>query len=182
MPTKLFFQIALLRANPQDLPTSTMLMALALVAHVLADVWTLQETLPIWYALQAAAIDTLLLVAVAHTALLLRNFAHRARQTLTALAGCGAMISLITWGVVALVKLFTSSPDVTEEGGPSRATLAALLTTLPFLFWYLLLFGHVMRHALSVSLPAGVGLSLIYFILSVGVGGAVVAGPEPSGG
>lgn len=40
-----------------------------------------------------------------------------------------------------------------------------------FLVWYTLVFGHVLRHALSITLAAGVAASLLYLFFSIGVTG-----------
>lgn len=182
MLLRTFLQIALLRANPQELPTSTVLLVVTLIAHVGADVWSMQDTLSLFPALQAAVIDTLLLVAVAHTALLLRNLAIRARQTLSALAGCGALISMVTWGVVRVAELlFFSGHMPSDDGANLKQGLTILFISLPFLIWYLVVFGHVMRHAMSVPLFAGVALGILYLILSIGISGAVMAVPEVPG-
>ena len=93
-----FLDLCLLRANPQDLPTSNRLLAAALVAHLLANVLTGLDSASPENALLAGAMDTLLLVALTHTGLMLRGVGARTRQTLTALAGCGALLTFAAWG------------------------------------------------------------------------------------
>lgn len=155
---KQFPAICLLRGDPQDLPTSNVLMVSALIAYGLADVVGVLDTLPAERALLAAAVDTLLLVAATELALRWRKLENRLPQTLSALAGCGALLSLLAWATAGLTREWLPPPWV----------------WVPFLLWYTLVFGHVLRHALSISLTAGVVASLLYLILSMGVTGLFV--------
>ena len=161
MPLKIILGICLLRANPQDLPTSHPLMLSALMAYGLADVVAVLDTLSFESAIMAAAVDTLLLVAGVHLALRWRRYENRFPQALSALAGCGALLSILAWAAAGL----------------SRELLPPEWIWVSFLVWYALVFGHVLRHALSVSLPAGVAVSLLYLILSMGVTGLFVVDP-----
>jgi len=140
MPLNIFVGICLLRANPQDLPTSNRLMLGALIAYGLADVIGALDMLPLGAAALAAAVDTLLLIVATHLALRWRDVESRFPQTLSALAGCGALLSLLAWAASGLTREWLSPPWV----------------WVPFLLWYTLVFGHVLRNALSVALPAGV--------------------------
>jgi hypothetical protein len=161
MPLKIFLGICLLRANPQDLPTSNRLMLAALIAYGLADVIGVLDMLSFGSAALAAAVDTLLLIVATHLALRWRNAENRFPQTLSALAGCGALLSLLAWGAAGLTREWLPPPWVWA----------------PFLLWYTLVFGHVLRNALSLALPAGVAVSLLYIILSMGVTGLFVIDP-----
>ena len=161
LPNK-FLGICLLRANPQDLPVSNSLMLSAVLVYGLADVIGVLDTLPLGRAALAAAVDTLLLVAATHLVLHWRALKDRVPQTLSALAGCGATLSLLAWA----------------SAGLTRDWLPPLWVWAPFLVWYTLVFGHVLRHALNISLAAGVGASLLYLILSMGMTGLFVT-PVP---
>ncbi|MHB8534351.1 MAG: hypothetical protein ACYDBW_02780 [Sulfuricaulis sp.] len=158
MPLKIILNISLLRAKPQDLPASGSVMLAALAAYALADVLGVLDLVSPGGAALAAAVDTLLLLAATHLALRWRHMENRAPQTLSALAGCGALISLLAWAAAGLV--------------PARP--AAAWVWLPFLFWYTLVFGHILRHALSISRVAGVTVSILYLVLSMGVTGLFI--------
>lgn len=160
MPFSLFARLVVLRANPQDLPADVRVLGVALAAHVIADVLALLDTVAIAPALFAAVLDTVLLAALAHTALLLRGFGARAVQTIAALAGTGALLSLLH-GLLSKVLSFDSP----------------LVLGLPFLAWFLVVYAHILREALSVSRAAGFGASLLYIILSLGVAGIVLPPP-----
>ncbi|MFP5348809.1 MAG: hypothetical protein ACLGHO_03075 [Gammaproteobacteria bacterium] len=160
MSFSLFARLLVLRANPQDLPADARVLAIALAAHVIADVLALLDTMALAPALFAAALDTVLLVALAHTALLLRGFGARALQTIAALAGTGALLSLLHW-LLSSALLFDSP----------------LVLGLPFLGWFLAVYAHILREALSISYAAALGASLVYIILSLGVAGIVLPPP-----
>ena len=162
MPLKIYLGICLLRANPQDLPTSNRLMLAALIAYGLADVIGVLDILSLASAVMAAAVDTLLLIVATHVALRWRNAENRFPQTLSALAGCGALLSLLAWAAAGLTREWLPPPWVWA----------------PFLLWYTLVFGHILRNALSLALPVGVAVSLLYIILSMGVTGLFV-NPAP---
>ena len=74
--------------------------------------------------------------------------------TLT-IAAASVLLSLLAWGAAGLVR---------EVFQPEWVWAA-------FLVWYTLVFGHILRHALSISLAAGVAASLFYLIFSIGVTG-----------
>lgn len=161
MPLKIFVDICLLRAAPQDLPVSRPAMLVALVAYAAAGVLGVLDVFAFESAVLAAVVDTLLLVAVTHLVLQWRQLENRLTQTLTALAGCGALLSLLAWGAAGLVRE-VFQPEWVWAG---------------LLVWYTLVFGHILRHALSIPLAAGVAASLLYLMLSMGVTGFFVGQP-----
>jgi len=161
MLATLIARLCVLKANPQDLPVSPLLLAGALATHFGLDVLTLIDAYPAPAALTGAAVDTALLVALVHTTLLLRHLGNRTVQTLTALGFIGALFSAMAWLGTALFG----------------AVLPANWVWSAFLIWYLLVFGHVARHALSVSLPAGVAIALAYFLMSVLIVGSMLGEP-----
>lgn len=155
MPLKILIGICLLRAAPQDLPVSRAGMLGALMAYAAAGVLGVIDVLTPENAILATAVDTLLLAAVTHLVLQWRRLENRVTQTLTALAGCGALLSLLAWGAAGLAR---------EAFQPEWIWAA-------FLVWYTLVFGHILRHALSITLAAGVAASLLYLVFSIGVTG-----------
>lgn len=166
MPLRIFLDLCLLRADPQDLPASNRLLAAALVVHLLVNVLSGFDSASPENALLAGAMDTLLLVALTHTGLMLRGVGARTRQTLTALAGCGALLSFAAWGAVTLAETVTAH---------------AWVAWLPFLFWFLAVYGHILRNALNVSLGVALALSAGYVLLSLAVTGPFLLPPEPPG-
>lgn len=156
MPIKSFFNLCLLRANPQDLPSSNRLLGVALAAHLAANLLTGLGETGLENALIAGVMDTLLLVALTHTGLMVRDLRQRTRQTLTALAGSGALLAVLAWVVV------TAAGTVTAQ---------AWVVWLPFLFWFLAVYGHILRHAFNTSVGFGLLLATGYVLLSLLVTG-----------
>ncbi len=146
----ILFNICLLRANPQDLPASRTWLGIAVGAYFLTGLIGMFTGLDWANALEVAVVSTVLLVAVMHTALLMRNLKPRVTQTLTALAGCGALLRVFAGAALGLLH------DV----------VPVLLLGLPFEIWTIVVYGHVLRHAFSISLPLGVSLAFLYMILS----------------
>lgn len=155
MPLKILIGICLLRAAPQDLPASRGAMFAALVAYAAAGLLGVLDVLTFENAVLATAVDTLLLAAATHLVLQWRHLENRLTQTLTALAGGGALLSLLAWGAAGLAP---------------QAFQPEWIWAV-FLVWYTLVFGHVLRHALSITLAAGVAASLLYLFFSIGVTG-----------
>jgi hypothetical protein len=158
MLLKTYLGLCLLRANPQDLPGSGVLVLSSLAAYAAMDVVGVLDIIPPAAALLAAAVDTLMLVAVTHLALRLRRFENRFSQTLAALAGSGALLSLAAWGVAGL----------------AGAAIPPDWIWVPFLVWYTVVFGHVLRHALSIPMMAGIAASFLYLLLAMGVTGLFI--------
>jgi hypothetical protein len=163
MLLKMILELCLLRTAPQDLPPSRVGMGGALAAYAMADVIAVIDILTLENAVLVAAVDTLLLAAATQLALQWRHFENRAIQTLTALAGSGALLSMLAWTGAVLV----------------RGSLPPEWIWAAFLVWYTLVFGHVLRHALSISFAVGVGASIVYLMLSMGVTGLFM-NPAPA--
>ena len=143
-------KICLLRANPQDLPTSTALTALALAVYGAVDVVSALATVPLMRAIQFALVDTFLLGTFTHLTLNLRRLSPRLRQTLTALAGCGVLLSI---------------PALVLTGSIGSATPSVLW--VPLLLWFVAVYGHILRHALDIRLPIGIAAACGYFFLTL---------------
>ncbi len=162
-----FVQLALLRIRPQDLPHSTLLMGLALGAHLLLGVMLFAFRLPPLQALMAAATGTVLLCAMTVSLLYLNRLQARILQTLTALAGADVVVGMAALPVTAW--LHGSLDDGAASGMPG-------LLFLLLLGWNLAVAGHVLRHALSAPLPLGIVIALVFYVLSVTVMQALFPG------
>jgi hypothetical protein len=155
---RLFAAICLLRAAPQDLPASRMLLGVALGLYLLFA-WLL--AIPAYgqaRAMPLALLDAALLIAFIQTVLYLRSRGARILQTLTAMAGSGSLL-----GLLALPLVLWGQPSQAE--GQVGGLLLYLWLLL--LVWNLLVAGHILRHALSTSLGIGVGVALLYALFSM---------------
>lgn len=148
---KTFIGLCLLKASPADLPAAWTLPVLAAILQTGVDMITAPPPLTAFQAMRASLVDTLLLVALLHTVLLLRRLTNRSPQTLAAAVGCGALFSVLSWVVGLWFQPL-------EE---------YWLIVLSVLLWYLLVLGHIARRALEVPLAVGVGLAVFYLFVSL---------------
>jgi hypothetical protein len=154
----IWFDICLLRAGPQELPVSRVLLWLSLAVYTVVSFFLSQASYPSGIALQMAGMDVALLIVFAVVPLYLLDKSARICQTLTALAGSGAFLGLIALPVILVMYRGQESGDV--------PLFAALLWLLLF-GWSLLVMAHVMRHALSIPFPAGLGVAILYMLVAM---------------
>lgn len=152
------WRICLLRANPQDLPVSTVLTVLSVAGYGAANVMFAlatarpdQPVVPLDRIVQAAIVDTLLLVGLVQLVLKQRQLAERVLQTVMALTGCGVVFALVTMTAVNVVP----------------AAVSPMLVWGLSALWLFAVYGHILRHALNVSYVAGVASAGLYFFLSL---------------
>jgi hypothetical protein len=155
---RLFAAICLLRAAPQDLPASRVLLGCTLGVYLLFT-WLL--AIPAYgaaRAIQVALLDSALLVAFIQALLYLLSRGARVLQTLTAMAGSGSLL-----GLLALPLVLWGQPSQADEPVSGLLLYAWML----LLGWNLLVTGHILRHALSTSLGIGAGVALLYALFSM---------------
>ena len=153
-----FVRICLLRLRPQDLPSSGTLLALALAAHALMGAAVASVNLRLGQALAAGVIDTALMCGLTSGLLMLRTLRERTVQTLTALAGAGAVIGLVAWPVSFWLH------DAYQASAPSPALGVLVLAVLG---WSLTVSAHVLRHALSAPFYIGLLISVAFYWISL---------------
>jgi hypothetical protein len=154
-----FMKIALRRLGPEDLPDSPLLLALAAAAYVGLQA---VAAVPVFGSFSAAVVrsvvaDTVLLAGCAWLLLRALGFPARYRQTLTALFGTGALLTVF----VLPAYLWARATGSAEGAGflPSLAILVVLV-------WSVAANGHILARALSTGFPLGVALALCYLLLN----------------
>ena len=143
------FDILRLRAGPQDLPAATGLALILALAFFGQGIYTDRlldggESTP--RTLFAIAFQ---LVAAA-LLLQLRGFSSRLQQTISALAGTGFLLGLVS--LFLLMQLDREAPQ------PGLA-----LGYLGLFIWSLAVDGHIYRHALSIKMSLGVLVAVLVF-------------------
>jgi len=162
-----FIQICLLRQGPQDLPTSGILLAIALTAHtVMSIVWS-NISLNAISALLSGLLDTLLLVVLTATLLYAQRRKARVVQTLTALAGTGTIITFLALPVSGWLQGVDQSAG---EGG------LAVIMLLLLMVWSLAVVAHIFRHALSIPYFFGLVLAVVFYGISISAFRALFSG------
>jgi hypothetical protein len=154
----IWLDICLLRAGPQDLPASRVLLGLALIAYLLVSTLLALPGYSLATSLQIATTDLLLLLLFAGSVLYLTGNLARIYQTLSALAGAGTLLGLLA------LPLVQSLYGARESG---QVSLAVLLLWLLLMGWNLLVVAHIVRHALSVILPIAVGIAVLYTLIAM---------------
>jgi hypothetical protein len=152
---QLFWQIALLRRSPEDIPQSTFLLTAAGGFYLFVNVVTMlltganQPTLLLIFA------DLLLLVVWAFA--LLASFGKQARitQTLTALLGTGSLLQLISLPL-----------SLAAGQGLTWLTNLSVLAFLFILLWAVTAYGFIVARAVDISAGIGVFFASIYFLLN----------------
>ena len=155
-----FIRICLLRQGPQDLPTSGILLAITLTAHTVMSILLSSVSLNAARALISGVADTILVVVLTGALLITQRRNARVLQTVTALAGTGAIITLLALPVSVWLH---GADQAAGEGG------FALLLLLFLTGWSLAVAGHIFRHALSVPYFLGLVLAAVFYWISISV-------------
>lgn len=159
-----FWQILLLRAAPQSLPASSTLLGLALVLHFSLGFAHALFSLPITVALPYAAVATLTLIGVVYGLLFLRNLSSRYQQTVTALAGCEALLGILLLPVNLLYGM---------SGEGAELSTLLVIFSLMAIGWNVALAAHIFRHATGSTPGMGFLYSVVYLIIAVMLGDIV---------
>lgn len=160
-----FVEMCLLRLGPQDLPASPFLLGVSVAAYVGLGVLVTALHYPFLTAVAISVTGTLIFGLLAYALLSVRGVAGRFFQTGAALAGTGAVLEAVALPLVALLEAGEPAADAGSRAG-SGAGAILVIPWLAFLVWSWVVGGHILRHALSVRLPAGIGLSIALFWLS----------------
>jgi len=154
-----FWGLCGLKKAPQDLPSSSVLLGLALLAYFMSSmvVAVLQWEVP--KAVLAAMLDTVLFTILCYALLWARLLSNRFTQTMTALAGSCALLTLVAAPLGYWQKAL---------GGPINGviTFPALLLFV-WTGWNITVIGHILRHALSTAFALGVGLAAAYTYITL---------------
>ena len=144
--------------RPQDLPSSSTLLVLVLLAHTLLGVAVAAVNLRFGQAVVAGVADTALLCGLTAALLIQRKLHERTVQTVTALAGAGTVIGILAYPV----SLWLHDAYQTNEQSPVLVTVLLMV-----LGWSLVVSGHILRHALSVPYYLGLLVSIAFYWISL---------------
>jgi hypothetical protein len=151
-----FFELCLLRKAPQDLPASSALLAVTLVADMLSAVLLAHAAgiSPV-LGLAQSLVDVVLMLSLLYGGLSWARHPARFTQAATALLGSGALL-----GIFAIVPLELFPVDTQSQGSPVGALLF-----IGIIGWSVLVIGHIVRHAFALRLTQGVAISVAYNLL-----------------
>ena len=153
-----FFDLCLLRAKPQDLPASSTLLGLVIVANLLVGVLAFSGLYgSVLRALMAGVVENLFFLTTLGLLLYFKGLFPRFNQSATALLGSSTLLAMI------LIPLYSMGGSAADHSAMAAITdLCALL----LLIWSLMVMGHVLRHAIEVPFGRGIMFALAYFLLS----------------
>lgn len=153
-----FLQIVLRRRGPEDLPDSRFLLLAAGISYVISQCLLV---VPVYKAVlplaRVLAVDLAVLCGFLWVLLRLADHVPRYRQTLTALFGTGAVLSVCM--LPFYYWIYVAGPDAKGMFWPQLGMLAVIS-------WSLLVNGHIFSRALSAPLAAGLAVSVGYFFLN----------------
>lgn len=145
---KRFFDVAALRANPQDLPASNVLLITTMLLDM-ATAYALAYSSMVGVKPLAVIGHTLLMAMLIYILLWWRGRPARFVQTATALFGSGIVVTAVAFAVIHLSGL---PFDLTNQ----KFMMILWLISL----WVLAIIAHVLRHALEVSLGMAILITL----------------------
>jgi hypothetical protein len=162
---RIFLDIVLWRRGPQDLPASTLLVWITLVAYVAVSavqLALLDESALTWFFF--LVVDPLMLTAWVW--LVLKVFGHTERfvQTAAAVLGTGALLGLLLYLPLQLL--------VTGLGFDALSPVAQA-TALLLVIVFALVTGRIIKIATESSLFTGIAVALTYFVAINTLVGAV---------
>ena len=165
------WQICTLRRGPQDLPASSMLMVLMLLLNAIASATLETIEMPAANAVMAALVDAVVVVIVMGALLQATGRRHRFRQTVTAIAGAGLLLSFFALPVLSW--LASSVEQRRDVGIP-------MLLWLAVFGWNLLVIAHILRHAIDSNLVVGFVLAVAFVFIDIQLINHLVPATNPS--
>lgn len=154
----LFWAVCLMRKGPEDMPYSLPLLVVVLAVYMVIGLAMHLLSGDVLSALAHMLLDVGLIWLA--TTLLLYMAGHGARlvQTMTALAGSGALLALIALPIVVVIV----SVDM-KQGVP----LPLGLTWLALVVWSVMVSGSIYARALGWHRIAGVGVAILLLIATL---------------
>ena len=157
-----FLRIAVLRLGPEDLPDSRFLLGLATLGYLATGAVSVSLYADdAAEALQQLAVDLGLTVAFFCGILVLYGKRPRLLQTMTALLGTGALLSLAALPFTVWLRLL----ELTGRSGVAIPAVGIYFVVL----WSISVTGHIVHRALDIPFVGGVIIGVVYFVLNLAV-------------
>jgi hypothetical protein len=153
---KAFIDVFLLRKGPDDLPKSSLLLAVAIGMSIVVNFLfyaIIESELPtnlfLEFATELVKITSYLLILVVF------GLVSRIMQTMTAIIACNAIL-----GLLLTVILMVSQQFLNKE---LDAAFAWFITC-----WLILVEGHIISRAAKLHRVTGIAIAVVIFILQLG--------------
>jgi hypothetical protein len=145
--------LVLLRAGPQDLPAGRPVLLTCMALYIVVTSFSLSASQASGNILAVLSIAVTLPLLLCWIVLKLANRLARWEQTVSALFGTSALLSLLTLPVSLMAG--------------NEPTPPAALFLLAAFFWSFAVDAHIWRHALTVSFSTGLALAVVLFAVSL---------------
>lgn len=145
--------VLLLRDGPQDMPTGTLSLMLAMTLYVLTTAVSISVGEGPENPVATLALAVVLPLLMARIVLGLRGHPARWSQTVTALFGTSGLLSLLLLPMAAAT-------------GTEPAPLLTIASLVLF-FWSFAVDAHIWRHALDTSFAVGMAVAVVLFAVSI---------------
>ena len=164
-----FFNICLLRAGPEDLPHSYVLLGLTIIVNFSISVLIGSMD----HNIKIASISSIvaLFFAFAFTKILLLRKPERFLQTFCAMLGVDIIISIAA--IPSIYSLAFLNPGEAAES-------FFKLTGLALFVWVVIVYGFIFSKALSSMMGYGITISVGYALLTIMIVNIVITGYTPS--
>lgn len=153
-----FINLCLLKASPQDAPSSVTVQYFAIFAYWAAGATLTSLSQSYLAAVFIAFIQTILVLFFINLALWIRKFPERITQTVTAFTGSGFIVTLIAFPVIG----WMSQPDMA-----SNILFSAFWVAL--VIWETIIVANIFRHALDIPIFVSIGVALILMYMSFAI-------------
>jgi len=153
-----FWKICLFKLRPQDLPASSFLLLVSMLAYGIAGVLVGLMSLSPGVALISTVLDIALVGSMTQLLLWIKQMTPRFKQAFTALMGTGAIV-----GFLALPLAFLQT-----QAGEEPAVLPSVML-LGLVLWSFGIVGHILRHTISAPFFVGVMLAVLYMYVSMSI-------------
>jgi len=154
---RFFWQMALLRRAPQDLPGSAFLLQVLLAINLglsfLLGLKVFDNPMDV---LGATVLELALSAALLFAGLRIQGKGERWRQSYTALLGIGVIGGLVTLSYRTVAGLL----GIQEVAG---------LLDLAVFFWLLVAMAHIVRHSFDIALPFAIIIVFLYTMFMLGL-------------
>ena len=153
---KIFVDMCLFRAKPEQLPYSLFLLLLTIITYMAAGMVVSLVNQTMAKAVLIVIVDTAMLLGLAYAGLWIRGFLNRGVKTITAILGTGTLFTLM--GLPLMLLLHDQPADQ-----PSFYSLLVLV----LMVWNIGVLGHILRSALSMPMWVGTSIALLYVYTSI---------------
>lgn len=151
-----FFDICMLRAGPQDLPASPLLLRIVLALNILVATLVSFPVSGFDRALVEVILDIFLLGALLYAGLQWRGLGARFTQIFIALMGTGIIFGMLMMPVIYQLV----AANAANETAP-----AAALVWWGLVFWNVAVFAHILRHGFNIHLAYAFVVAIAYILL-----------------